>query len=137
MIRLALLLGLFCSGFLTDTASAQVFINPPGGSISPGGTIHVDNWTPDPVLVEIKLDDGTVIATDVIPGMGWRDYEVPNSADLIGRKITIDVTQANGTVTSETYQITMPDDDGGGDGGDGDGDGMVTDALATRELARA
>lgn len=110
MVRLLLFLGLFFSGFLTSSASAQVYIHPGGSSVQSGGYVNVDNWTKGSVAVQITLDDGTPLLETILGPMGWGDWPVPVSKELIGRKITVTVTEMNGNVTTKTYVITASSD---------------------------
>ena len=109
MNRLILLLACALTSLLATSASAQVYISPPSGNLSPGGWIHVDNWTPDAVWVEIKLDDGTVVVSEEIEGMRKRDYKVPNIPELIGRRVQVQVKHQEG-VTRASYEISLPGD---------------------------
>jgi len=76
-------------GFLSQDASAQIYINPGDGvTIAPGGYIHVDNWTGLPASVVIQLKDGTVLAAIELPPEGWCDFKIPNDPSLIGTSVT-------------------------------------------------
>ncbi len=88
-----------------DDADPMISINPGnGGTVHPGGTIFVDNWTNQPASVEIVLDDGTVLFTGFIPAQSHHDYQVPNNPDLVGRKIKV---KAKAGPTSAEADITI------------------------------
>jgi hypothetical protein len=100
MLRWLLLLP-FLLGFLSQDASAQIYINPGDGvTIAPGGHIHVDNWTGLPATVVIQLSDGTVLAAIELPPEGWCDFKIPNDPRLLGTKVTTTATNGAETETS-------------------------------------
>jgi hypothetical protein len=75
-----------------DDTDPMISINPGnGGSVHPGGTIFVDNWTNTPATLKITLEDGTVLHTATIPAMSIHDYQVPNLPILLGHVVSVSV----------------------------------------------
>ena len=75
-----------------------------GGSVHPGGTVFVDNWTDDPAALKIVLEDGTVLFTATIPPQSVCDWQVPNLPILLGHRLTV---TASAGATSATANIKI------------------------------
>lgn len=100
MLRWLLLLPVLL-GFLSQEATAQIYINPGDGvSVAPGGYIYVDNWTDEPALVEVRLADGTLLAAVELPPHGWGQYQIPKSPALLGSSVTTKASNSKSSASS-------------------------------------
>jgi len=102
VLRYMVMSMLFCCA----VAAQGVTFNPAGGSVSVGSTVTVTNNDTSPGFAEVRLDDGTLIASGwVDPNGGKRDIPIPNDASLIGRQFTVKVCTDQGCY-EHTYTMT-------------------------------
>jgi len=100
MLRWLLLLPILL-GFLSQDASAQIFINPGDGvSVAPGGYIYVDNWTDEPALVEVRLEDGTLLGVYELPPHTPGQFQIPKSPELLGTSVTTKASNSKSSASS-------------------------------------